>query len=246
MFDLIVEQMKLHVFKDAGALNIGAADWIVSVANETFALKDKFSFLLSGGNTPKKLYELLASDAYRNKINWERVDIFFGDERVVPFEDERNNGKMAFDSLLSKVPIPKEQIHFINTSIAPQDAAQNYEQLLRNYFEKNKTTFDVSLLGMGDDGHTLSVFPGTEKNLDKSKWVFHLYMPSQKMYRISLSPFVVNQSVNIAFLVTGNSKTPVLKNILQQQPPDITYPAQLIRAANGQLHWFIDEAAFPR
>jgi 6-phosphogluconolactonase len=153
--------MQLHILKNPTELSKAAAEWITSLVTKKLATSNRFCFLLSGGNTPKQLYQLLASDEFRNKIDWKKIHIFFGDERVVPFEDDRNNGKMAYDSLLSKVPIPKEQIHYIDTNKEPEQSAEDYERLLHQYFDNEESSFDLSLLGMGDDGHTLSVFPGT-------------------------------------------------------------------------------------
>ena len=123
--------MNVHVSKNPDELNVAVADWMVREIELGLQKTDRFALLLSGGNTPKKLYELLASDAYRNKIDWEKVDIFFGDERVVPFEDERNNGRMANDALLSKVPIPKSQLFFIDTNNRKQ--TKFYKQ--SNYYD---------------------------------------------------------------------------------------------------------------
>ena len=235
--------MNIHVSKNPDELNITVADWIVNEVEECLQKTDRFAFLLSGGNTPKKLYELLASDDYRNKIDWEKVDIFFGDERVVPFEDERNNGKMAFDAMISKLPIPPEQVYYIDTAKKPEESAANYESMLRGYFRNSDHTFDIALLGMGEDGHTLSVFPGTEKNLNDKNWAFSVFVPSQNMYRVSLSPLIVNQSKNIAFLIEGTAKSPALKKILDENNSTVSYPAQLIKPTHGQLHWFLDQAA---
>jgi 6-phosphogluconolactonase len=235
--------MNIHVLKNPDELSVAVANWIVNEVEECLQRTDRFAFLLSGGNTPKKLYELLASDDYRNKIDWEKVDIFFGDERVVPFEDERNNGKMAFDAMISKVPIPPEQVFYINTIKKPEESAEDYESLLRGYFQNNKQTFDLALLGMGEDGHTLSVFPGNEKKLNDKNWAFSVFLPEQNMYRVSLSPLVVNKSRNIAFLVTGAAKSAVLQKMFDEKNKDISYPAQLIKPQHGELHWFLDEAA---
>jgi 6-phosphogluconolactonase len=235
--------MNIHVSKNVDELSVAVADWIVADIERRLESTDRFALLLSGGNTPKKLYELLASQPYRNKIDWEKIDIFFGDERVVPFDDERNNGKMANDALLNKVPIPKEQIFFIDTTKKPEVSAEEYESLLRGYFANSEQTFDLALLGIGEDGHTLSVFPGSEKNLNNINWTFSAFVPDQNMSRVSLTPLAVNKSRNIAFLVTGAAKSPVLQKVLDEKSKGISYPAQLIKPEKGELHWFMDEAA---
>jgi 6-phosphogluconolactonase len=235
--------MKVHVVKDAAALSVAVAEWMTSLIEKTLAKKTRFCLLLSGGNTPKNLYKLLAEDPYRKRIDWSKLHVFFGDERIVPFNDERNNGKMAYDSLLSKVPIPENQVHFVDTSIDPGIAAENYERLLRRYFNSNHTTFDLALLGMGDDGHTLSLFPGNDSINENKNWAFSVFVPSQQMQRISLTPEVVNRSACIAFLVTGAAKTTVLSQVLNEAAAPHFYPVQLIKPLTGDLHWFADEEA---
>jgi 6-phosphogluconolactonase len=235
--------MQIHLYENGEEMSAAAAEWIVLQIEKRLQSSDRFSFLLSGGNTPKQLYRLLSSQQYSNKIDWEKVDVFFGDERVVPFEDERNNGKMALDTLLSKVPIPQEQIHFIDTTNKPEEAALQYDQFLHGYFENSAFTFDLALLGMGEDGHTLSIFPGMESKLDISSWVISTYLPSQQIFRVSLTPLVVNLSRTIAFLVSGAGKKPVVKKILNENS-SISYPAQLIKPGTGELHWFLDKAAY--
>ena len=168
--------MQVHVSKDPNDLSYEAAEWMTTLIETTLYQQDRFCLLLSGGNTPKNLYKLLAEDSFKKRIDWARLHIFFGDERTVPFSDERNNGKMAYDALISKLPISKAQVHFIKTSVNPQLAAEDYSRLLRQYFNDTNHTFDLALLGMGDDGHTLSIFPGCESLIEKENWVAALYV----------------------------------------------------------------------
>ncbi len=233
--------MQLHVYKNGEEVCDALAVWIVELISKTLEVKEKFTLALSGGETPKKLYQILASDAYREKIKWDRLHIFWGDERFVPFNDERNNAKMAFDNLLSKVKIPAEQVHKIWTDVTPEASAKQYENILHKYFDDKQTTFDLVLLGMGDDGHTLSLFPGNAILNDKNSWASAV-SSKEKGERITLMPAVVNKSAAIAFLVTGESKAKILKEVLENSTSH-NYPAQLIQPANGELYWFIDEAA---
>lgn len=235
--------MALHVYKTNDELSLAAAEWVVEQINIKLQRQDGFTWLLSGGSTPKQLYHLLASERFQSKVNWSKLHIFFGDERFVPFDDERNNGKMAWDSLLSRVPVPQKQIHFINTQGGATESSQQYEQLLRQYFSNPSQTFDLALLGMGDDAHTLSLFPGSPLIKEKEKWVVSLYLPTQEMYRISLMPAIVNASVKTMFLVSGSSKAIALRNVINESYQPDKYPAQLIKPANHELHWFVDEAA---
>jgi len=235
--------MRIHLTKNPNDLNYEAAEWMTTLIETTLHQQDRFCLLLAGGSTPKHLYELLAENPFNKRIDWIRLHIFFGDERVVPFSDERNNGKMAYDALLSKVPIPKTQVHYIKTSAKPQSAAEDYSRLLRQYFKHTSHSFDLALLGMGDDGHTLSIFPGGEPLNQTESWVVAVDAPSKAMCRVSLVPNIVNESTCIAFLVTGRSKARILNEILHNTAAPHSYPAQLIHPANAELHWFVDEAA---
>lgn len=244
--------MQFHISKDTTELSKTVADWMVEYINKTLQKQDSFTLVLSGGSTPKKLHELLASDAYKNKIDWSKIHIFWGDDRFVPFNDERNNAKMAFDTLLNHVPVAKEHIHVMQTeNITPEDSAKAYEIILKEYFPKaltthnaQHTTFDLVLLGMGDDGHTLSLFPGKTAVIHETeKLCTSLWLESQDMYRITLTHPIVNQSAAIAFLVTGTSKVKALHEVLEgDYNPDL-YPSQMIKPGSGELHWFLDEPA---
>jgi len=235
--------MSLHIYKDADTLSFAAAQWIVDCIQHKLKDHDRFTWLFSGGNTPKQLYQLLSTERFKNKIDWSKLHIFFGDERVVPFDDERNNGKMAKESLLAHIAIPSNQIHFINTEVAIDQSVSQYEKLLHHYFDGKSTTFDIALLGMGDDAHTLSLFPGSPLIHEHEKWVVSLYLPSQQMYRISLMPSVINGSDKTMFLISGVSKATALKNVLNSNYQPERFPAKLIRPINNELHWFIDEPA---
>ncbi len=232
--------MHLFIYKDARETTTALADWIILLIKKTLEVKDRFTIALSGGETPKKLYQIVASDAYREKINWSRLHIFWGDERFVPFSDDSNNAKMAFDNLLSKVNIPSEQVHTIWTDVTPEESAKQYENLLHKYFDDRQTTFDLVLLGMGDDGHTLSLFPDNEVLNDTTSWVSAV-TSKEKGERITLMPSVVNKSSAIAFLITGENKAKILQEVLESQQHN--YPAQLIQPVNGELYWFIDDEA---
>ncbi|HEY8658585.1 MAG TPA: 6-phosphogluconolactonase, partial [Hanamia sp.] len=146
--------MKLHIFKNKEEMSEELASWICNVISETLKNQEFFSLVLSGGETPKLLFKKLASDKYRNKINWKRIHIFWGDERVVPFTDERNNAGMAYDLLVDYINIPVAQVHIIRTDIEPNFAVDEYRKLLHTFFDNTATSFDLVLLGMGDDGHT--------------------------------------------------------------------------------------------
>lgn len=244
--------MKLIVSKNIDALSEQVAQWIIEQINSVLQQQDRFTICLSGGSTPKKLYQLLASENFKNKIDWKRIHVFWGDERYVPFSDDRNNAKMAFDVLLDHVPIPSEQIHIMRTDIDPEESARQYEKILREYFPHTThnsplTTFDLTLLGLGDNAHTLSLFPGYDEIIhEKNSWVTSFFLKEQNVNRITLTAPVVNLSKRIAFLVGGQDKQEALVHVLEGHfVPDL-YPAQMIKPVNGELFWFVDEAAAGR
>lgn len=234
--------MQIHIHPDIDQLAQHVARWMAVVIKETLAEQDRFTLALSGGSTPQKLHRILAQEPLRSEIDWTKLHIFWGDERAVPFEDERNNAKMAFDTLLNFVPVPKEQIHIMRTDIPAEEAAREYEKLLHAYFDGKPYSFDLVLLGMGDDGHTLSLFPGKPIVHETEKWADAFFLEAQDMFRITITAPVTNLSKRVAFMAAGAGKATTLKAVLEgPYQPDI-YPSQQIKPA-GELHWFVDEAA---
>jgi 6-phosphogluconolactonase len=235
--------MELHIEKDTKALSASLAEWLNRYIQQVLAKQDRFTFVLSGGSTPKALYALLAESPYKESIAWEKLHFFWGDERAVPFEDSRNNAKMCYDELLDKVPVKAENIHIMRTDITPEESAAEYEQIVKTYFEGSETTFDFVLLGMGDDGHTLSLFPGTEVIHEQNALATSFFLQAQDMYRITLTAPVVNNAACVAFLAAGAGKAEVLKQVLKGEKNVDLYPSQIIQPVKGELHWFVDEAA---
>ncbi len=219
------------------------ADWLVDYVADVLTRQDRFTIALSGGSTPDKLYKLLATDAYRGRIDWSRWHVFWGDERAVPVSDDRNNARNAHQALLDHVSIPADQIHPFRTDMAPEQSVQEYESLLHTYFDGHPTTFDLVLLGMGDNAHTLSLFPGYAVVHEDHAWVSAFYLDEQRMYRLTLTAPVVNRAACVAFMITGTAKAEPLWQVMHgAYNPDV-YPAQQIRPLNGNLLWFLDEAA---
>jgi 6-phosphogluconolactonase len=235
--------MKLHIYQNKESLSVALAAWISDLIESALKSQEFFSLALSGGETPKILYKELASEKYKEKINWKRTQIFWGDERVVPFNDERNNAKMAYELLIDHIDIPASQVHAIRTDIEPIFAANEYEKMLHTFFDNTSRTFDLVLLGMGDDGHTLSLFPGSEIIINHKNWVNEVYKVDQQMYRITLMPSLVNRASNIAFIVDGNKKASVLKRVIEGPYNPLELPAQIIKPVSGELHWFLDDEA---
>ena len=235
--------MNLKISTDIEELSKSFTDWLVTYIKEVLSRQDRFVIALSGGNTPRKLFQLLASGHYKEQISWEQLHFFWGDERFVAFTDERNNAKMAFEELLDHVPVVKENVHVIRTDIDPGESAIAYEKLLHTYFDNHSHSFDLVLLGLGDNAHTLSLFPGYDVVREHQKWVAAYYLKEQKNYRITLTPPIVNQAARVAFLVSGGDKAAAVYHIIAgEHDPDL-YPGQIIQPFNGELFWFCDEAA---
>lgn len=235
--------MELITKENPEELSHTVADWLVDYSQDVLQRQDRFTIALSGGSTPQQLFELLAKPPYQATIEWEKWHIFWGDERYVPFEDDRNNAHMAYEALLNHVPVPAAQIHVFRTDLEPEASAQAYEEVLHQYFDNSATTFDLVLLGMGDDGHTLSLFPGTAVIHEEGAWVKAYYLDQQEMYRLTLTKSVVNRAACVAFLVTGGKKTAALKEVLKGAYQPDKYPSQVIKPLNDNLIWFTDKAA---
>lgn len=269
--------MQLIITKNIDELNWQVAEWMIGYVNEVLKEQERFTIALSGGSTPKKLYELLASNEFDDKVNWAKIHVFWGDERYVPIFDDRNNAKMAFDTLLSHVPVPKSQIHVMRTEIGPEASADEYEKILKEYFPKAASfelraasgepsylsqgdsypntshgsqltahSFDLVLLGLGDNAHTLSLFPGEEIVHEKHYWVRSVFVKEANMQRITLTAPVVNLSKRIAFLVSGQGKADAVSHVLMNDYMPDLYPAQVIKPVQGELFWFLDEPAAAR
>ena len=235
--------MKLHIYKNKEEMSEALASWMCEVIEITLKEQEYFTLVLSGGSTPKLLYKKLVSDKFKDKINWSRIHVFWGDERAVPYADERNNARMAHELLLNKVAIPANHVHIMRTDIEPNFSTDAYRKMLHDFFDNTSTTFDLVLLGMGDDGHTLSLFPGSPIIEEHKHWVNSVYNQEQEMYRITLMPKIVNRAAKIAFMVDGEKKAKMLQQVLQGDYKPTEFPAQIIKPEKGELHWFVDEAA---
>lgn len=237
----------IRVFPDSKPLVAEVADRIVSAFHRSAAEGQMFSLFLSGGSTPKALYELLASEAYREQIDWRGVELFFGDERCVPPDDDRSNYKMAKRSLIDRVPIPPDNVYRMKGEIDPEAAAKAYGELLKEKFLDEGP--DVLLLGMGDDGHTASLFPGTTalteaKHRCVANHVPYDYIPAGTNWRITLTFPFINRSREVFALVTGASKRERLSQVLEGTDAESrSLPIRRVSPANGSLTWFLDVAA---
>ncbi|MBB6501804.1 6-phosphogluconolactonase [Pedobacter cryoconitis] len=235
--------MNLLIYKTKSELLNDMADYIIAIAEKAIAERDCFNFVLTGGNSPKELYQIL-STTYREKLDWSKVYFFIGDERNVPPGHESYNGLMAKKSILDPLNIVADHIFFVDTTLAPEKAAIEYAKAISAHFDGADLAFDLILLGMGDDGHTASLFPGTTILGSNEVGVESVYVDKLSTYRISFTAPLINKAKNIAFLVFGEAKADALKHVIEGDPktPEV-YPSQLIDPIDGSLTWFLDSDA---
>ena len=203
----------IEVYPDLESLSRAAAALLVEQANLAVAARGRFSVALAGGATPRRTYELLAAPPF-DRAPWDRMHVFWGDERCVPLTDPRSNARLAKEAWLDRVPIPGHQIHPLNCALDPAAAARQYEAQLREFFAGQPPILDLVLLGLGDDGHTASLFPGTTVLAETERWAAPLYVAEQDLYRVTLTAPLINQAAVVAFLVAGSAKAGVLKEVL--------------------------------
>ena len=234
--------MKLNIYNTADEVLGKLAEYIATSSRQAIETNERFTVALSGGSSPKKLYELLAS-GYSDKIDWNKVYFFFGDERYVPHSSPDSNYLMVKKALFEPLAIPEKQIFAVDTTVEPDAAAQKYAQVIRDFFKEERIRFDLVLLGLGDNSHTASLFPYTPVLNDKEPTVREVYLDDQKVYRITLNAPLINQAHRIAFLVYGKGKAEAVHHVIEDKEDINDFPAQLIKPASGELQWFLDKDA---
>jgi 6-phosphogluconolactonase len=222
-------------FDSAELLTEAAANYFVMLAKENIEKKGKFTVSLSGGSTPIALYRLLASPTISHLIDWKKMFVFWGDERCVALDSNENNAFNAKNVLLSKIKIPAKNIFIIPVDETPVNAAIYYEATIKIFFKTDKPVFDLILLGMGDDGHTASLFPCSSILQEKNKLVKEVFLAKKNVWRVSLTEPILNAATHKLFLVTGKAKAPMLDIILHGEKDIEKYPAQVIEDAE----WFV-------
>jgi len=239
-----------EVYPDASQLAHAVADQFVILAREAIESRGRFAVALAGGATPKAAYALLATDEYATRVDWSRVHVFWGDERCVPPDHPTSNYRMAREALLDHVSLPQENVHRMRGELEPGQAASKYEDVLRAFFcppsrDRKAPTpgFDLVLLGMGDDGHTASLFPGTVAIHEQTRWVVAHYVEKLEAWRITLTPVAINAATNVTFVISGLAKAERLREVLNGPYQPHVLPAQIIYPDNGRLHWLVDQAA---
>ncbi len=234
--------MNIRIFDDLDTLYTEAADLFADLSEKSIREKGRFTVALSGGSSPKAIFKLLATEEYGRRIEWDKIYFFWVDERWVPLNDDKSNARMTFEALLDKVPVPKDHIFpMYKDNILPEEYAREYESYIRNILG-NEGVFDFILLGMGDDGHTASLFPGEEILNEKEKWVDAFYLKPQEMYRITLTAPIINKAENILAVAFGESKRHALHEILKGAYNPEMYPMQLIEKKENFL-FFTDHQA---
>lgn len=235
--------MKINVFNTEEEVLEGLANYFVDVAAKSIADHGQFAVALSGGNSPKKLYKLLASPKFRDRVEWGKVHFFFGDERYVPQTDPQSNYLMAKKTILETLDLSYRQIFPVDTSLSPAEAAAKYTNDINHYFAGVAARFDLVLLGLGDNSHTASLFPHTPVLHDNTASVKEVFLEDQQVFRITMTAPLINQAHHIAYLVYGDGKAEAVHHVIEDKRDIENYPAQLIKPKNGDLQWFLDTKA---
>lgn len=246
---------QVRVYKDNEELAVKAARRFARLADQYVLGCERFTVVLSGGSTPKAMFSLLAKSPFVETVPWSSVYFFWGDERCVPPDHPDSNFRMTYETLLSRVPVPQENIFRIPAELAdPNLAAQTYSDTLINFFLKtmdpgstaplsNVPRFDLVFLGMGADGHTASLFPGSAALHNETDIVTANYVEKFKAHRITLTAKTINNARNVTFLVAGQDKAETLKTVLEGERNTQLYPSQMIHPTKGTLLWLVDETA---
>ncbi|MEK7294755.1 MAG: 6-phosphogluconolactonase [Nitrospirota bacterium] len=238
---------ELRILENGEELAREAADFVVWAGEQAITNDGTFRLALSGGSTPKALYPLLAGPGFATRLDWRRVAVFFGDERCVPPDHADSNFRMANETLIKPLKIPQDRIFRMHGEDEPDQAARRYEESIRKEFGTPAPAwprFDLILLGLGDDGHTASLFPGTPALSEQKRLVVPNPAPHGAKQRLTFTAPLINQAQTVVFLVSGKSKAPALKAVLEDIDADPKrFSAKLVQPENGRLIWFLDHAA---
>lgn len=239
----------IEVHRDSMMLARAVAEHIVRVAEAALTTQHRFTIALAGGSTPKLAYQILANE-YGSLIDWGRTFVFFGDERCVPPDNKQSNYHMARDTLLDHVKLPMGNIYRLKGEDDPAQAANEYEEVLRQFFtgfriedDIVRPRFDLVLLGMGDDGHTASLFPGTTALHERDHWVTANYVEKLDAWRLTLTPVAINSASQVTFVVTGSGKAEAVRRVHSDETDPYEYPSKLIQPDDGAILWMLDKAA---
>jgi 6-phosphogluconolactonase len=239
----------IRILPDAGTLARAVADLVAARSADAIGARGRFTLALAGGETPRSAYTLLAAGTYTGSVDWTRVHLLWGDERCVPPDHPRSNYRMARLALLTRVPVPPQQVHRIRGEDEPHAAAAAYETLLRDLLGSSGANGppergpDLVLLGIGPDGHTASLFPGLRAVRERVRWVVAERGGPGALWRVTLTPVVLNAAREVAFIVSGAGKAGALREVLEGPLAPDRLPAQAVRPASGRVTWLVDSAA---
>lgn len=231
----------IRIYDDYESISQAAAQLFIDQATRAVREHGLFTVTLSGGHTPQRTYELLAQPRRSQEVPWQQVHVFWGDERCVPLDDPQSNARMTREALLDHVPIPDAQVHPIRCAQDPEQAAEDYAAELKEYLGPRH--FDLVLLGLGENGHTASLFPGTDILEERTRWTGAVYVAEQDMWRVTLTAPLINEAAAIAFLVAGASKAEIVHRVLEGPHDSKHLPAQLIQPVNGIMYYLLDTKA---
>lgn len=245
-----MSKVHLEVYPDQKSLMRAAAEHVVNISESSLTTRGRFTLALSGGKTPRPLYQLLATDEFLPLIDWNQTQVFWGDERCVPPEHPDSNYHMARELLLDYVPLPMDHIYRFKGELEPEQAAELYEERLHAFFsgregspEHPRPRFDLVLLGIGDDGHTASLFPHTPGLTEVNRWATAHWVEKLDAWRLTLTPTALNEASHLLFVVEGENKAEAMRAIFDPDTDPMMYPAKLIQPRDGSVTWLVDEAA---
>lgn len=233
----------ITVCEDREALAHAAAELFTEQARQAVTNCGRFLVLLAGGETPRRTYQILAHEPFRSLIPWSEIHFFWGDERCVAPDDPRSNFYMAQHSLLEHLQLPEQHVHAIRCNRTPQRSADTYQADLIEFFSGEAPRFDLVFLGLGADGHTASLLPGSAALQEQVRWTAVTRRSEDDFSRITLTAPIINQAKLVLFLVAGSDKAMVMAHVLNGTTEGKQYPAQLIRPQSGELRWFADREA---
>ena len=241
----------LEVLPSAEALTDAAGGWFVAAAGDAIHARGQFVVALSGGSTPRRTYQRLATEPLVSRVMWSRVQVLWGDERCVPPDQAESNYRMARETLLDRVPVPAANVHRIHGEDDPAAAAASYEATMRALLKTPAgppraapgARIDLVLLGLGEDGHTASLFPGSAAAREQTRWVMAEYAAAASMWRVTLTPAVINAAGAVLFLVSGSAKAGAVRRVLEGPRRPLQLPAQAIAPSHGSVRWCLDAAA---
>ena len=235
--------MQQIIIQDSQTITHKAMSMFLALATQAIEKRGVFSVALSGGSTPEQLYRALSDDAIQAQINWQKVHLFWGDERNVPASDPDSNFRMVNEALLKHIAIPAENVHRVTTEMGVTDAAIAYEKALQLFFPGDWPKFDLVLLGMGEDGHTASLFPHSAGLEEEKRWFIANFAPNRDIWRLTLTKNAINAARHVLVLVKGAQKAHMLVQVLQGDFNPKEKPIQTVNPIDGQLTWMLDEDA---